>query len=82
MKPGDLVELCNEYGHLPGRLVLVVNEDLVSSRRYIETGTLAVFLKKKKGASDPAVVILVDGQPGWVWQDEIRPASGATAAGP
>lgn len=85
MKPGDLVELCNEYGLHAGSLVCVAGEDdLFSSKRYIAVGTLAVYLREgeKKGAYDEAAVILVDGQPGWVWQGEIRPATGATAAAP
>lgn len=73
MNPGDLVELC----HGDGRdcTVCVASEDgnAPMSNRYIPAGTLAVYLKKKKGAPDPAVVILVNGQLSWVWQNEIRP---------
>ena len=75
MKSGDLVELCGNGGGLLG-WVCVAEEggkQLAISNRYIATGTLAVYLKKKKGAPDPAVVILVNGQLGWVWQNEIRP---------
>lgn len=84
MKPGDLVELCNEYGLHAGSLVCVADEfGSALSNRYIEVGTLAVYLGvylgEKRGAEDEAAaVILVDGQPGWVWQGEIRPTAGAT----
>ena len=75
MNPGDLVELCGNGGGLRGMVCVAEEggEELASSNRYIATGTLAVYLKKKKGAPDPAVVILVNGRLGWVWQNEIRP---------
>lgn len=85
MKSGDLVELCCNAGGLPGAWVCVAEEggeELASSNRYIATGTLAVYLKKKKRAPDPAVVILVNGRLGWVWKNEIKPVTGATAADP
>ena len=74
MNPGDLVELCADDGRFRDA-VCVASEDgnAPVSNRYIATGTLAVVLKKKKGAPDPAVVILVNGRLGWVWQNEIRP---------
>ena len=82
MKSGDLVELCDGDGR--DCTVCVASEDgnAPVSNRYIATGTLAVYLKKKKGAPDPAVVILIDGRLGWVWQNEIKPVTRATAAGP
>ena len=78
MKSGDLVELCiGDEGRTTGAgWVCVANEmDKESDNQYISTGTLAVYVKKKKGAPDPAVVILIDGQLCWVWQDEIRPVT-------
>ena len=74
MKSGDLVELCDGGGLIAGA-VCVASEDgnAPVSNRYIPAGTLAVYLKKKSGAPDPAVVILIDGQLSWVWQNEIRP---------
>ena len=73
MKSGDLVELCDGDGR--DCTVCVASEDgnAPVSNRYIPAGTLAVYLKKKKGAPDPAVVILVNGQLSWVWQNEIKP---------
>ena len=83
MQPGDLVELCNEQDDMtiPSGIVCVAKENAkqTANNRYIAVGTLAVYLRerKKKGAAfaDPAVVILVDGQVGWVWQGEIRSAT-------
>ena len=83
MKSGDLVELCGNGGGLRD-MVCVAEEggkQLASSNRYIATGPLAVYLKKKKGAPDPAVVILIDGRLGWVWQNEIRPVQRLQANG-
>ena len=83
MHPGDLVELCDgTYMH--GGTVCVASEDgnAPVSNRYIPTGALAVYIKEKKRVSDPAVVILIDGQLCWVWKNEIKPVTGATAAGP
>ena len=73
MKSGDLVELCDGDGR--DCTVCVASEDgnAPVSNRYIPAGTLAVYLKKKKGAPNPAVVILVNGQLSWVWQNEIKP---------
>lgn len=73
MKSGDLVELCDGDGR--DCTVCVASEDgnAPVSNRYIPAGTLAVYLKKKRGAPDPAVVILIDGQLGWVWKNEIKP---------
>ena len=73
MNPGDLVELCDGDGR--DCTVCVASEDgnAPVSNRYIPAGTLAVYLKKKKGAPNPAVVILVNGQLSWVWQNEIKP---------
>lgn len=84
MKPGDLVELCDAFCKDRAYKICVASEDGddTVSNRYIPTGTLAVYLKKKRGAPDPAVVILIDGQLCWVWKNEIRPATGATAADP
>lgn len=72
MKSGDLVELCDGDGR--DCTVCVASEDgnAPVSNRYIPAGTLAVYLKKK-GAPDPAVVILVNGRLGWVWKHEIKP---------
>ena len=85
MKSGDLVELCGNGGGLRGMVCVAEEggEQQAANNRYIATGTLAVYLKKKTGAvwRDPAVVILVNGQPGWVWQNEIKPATCATATG-
>ena len=82
MQPGDLVELCNEQDDMtiPSGIVCVAKENAkqTANNRYIAVGTLAVYLRerKKKGAFDEAaVVILVDGQVGWVWQGEIRSAT-------
>ena len=82
MQPGDLVELCNEQDDMtiPPGIVCVAKENAeqTANNRYIAVGTLAVYLRerKKKGANDEAaVVILVDGQVGWVWQGEIRSAT-------
>lgn len=85
MKPGDLVELCigdARRTHGTGWVCVANEMDKESVNQYIATGTLAVYLKKKKGAPDPAVVILIDGQLSWVWKNEIKPATGATAADP
>jgi hypothetical protein len=74
MNPGDLVELCgNGVGFVDTVCVASEDGNAPVSNRYIPAGTLAVVLKKKKGAPDPAVVILVNGQLGWVWQNGIRP---------
>ena len=82
MQPGDLVELCNEHDDMntPSGIVCVAKENAeqTANNRYIAVGTLAVYLRerKKKSANDEAaVVILVDGQLGWVWQGEIRSAT-------
>ena len=84
MKSGDLVELCGNGGGLRDMVCVAEEggEQRTANNRYIATGTLAVYLKKKKGAPEPAAVILVNSQLGWVWKNEIRPATGATAAGP
>ena len=73
MKSGDLVELCDGDGR--DCTVCVASEDgnAPVSNRYIPAGTLAVYLKKKRGAPHPAVVILIDGQLSWVWKNEIKP---------
>lgn len=73
MKSGDLVELCDGDGR--DCTVCVASEDgnAPVSNRYIPAGTLAVYLKKKKGAPDPAAVILIDGRLCWVWKNEIKP---------
>jgi hypothetical protein len=75
MKPGDLVELCNEHDDLLSSHEICVAEEGNdnSGNQYIEAGTLVVYLGKKKSAPDPAVVILIDGRLGWVWLHEIRP---------
>lgn len=76
MKSGDLVQLCDAWDDRACTVLVGVEDgEQHASNRYIATGTLAVYLKKKKGAPDPAVVILVDGQLGWVWQGEIRSAT-------
>lgn len=83
MRPGDLVELCIEYGLHAGSLVCVADEfGPASSNRYIAVGTLAVYLGEKRHGAETAAVILIDGQPGWVWPGEISPAAGATVSGP
>ena len=82
MNPGDLVELCADDGGFRDA-VCVASEDgnAPMSNRYIPAGTLAVYLKKKKGAPHPAVVILVNGQLSWVWKNEIKPMQRLQANG-
>jgi hypothetical protein len=79
MNPGDLVELTDLLNHLSDDeqvTIGCVDGNGEISRREFRVGTLAIFLKPypiKPGA--PASVILIDGIPGWVWDDEIRPAT-------
>jgi hypothetical protein len=79
MNPGDLVELCREGGD-----PVSIGEDDGSAGRDFPVGTLCVYLgpNSKWNRHRLAVNILIDGVLGWVWQNEIKPATGATAAGP
>jgi hypothetical protein len=79
MNLGDLVELTDPQNHHSDDeqvTIGYVDGNGEISRREFPVGTLAIFLKPyliKPGA--PASVILIDGIPGWVWNDEIRPAT-------
>jgi hypothetical protein len=79
MQPGDLVELSDDDGE-----PVSIGEDNGMAGRYFPVGTLCVYLgmNREWNRSRFAVDILIDGARGWVWQDEIKPATGATAADP
>jgi hypothetical protein len=78
MKDGDLVELKQPDGD---DLVVVGGMDESGFNLGAwPAGTLAMYLGRCPGRhSRPAVVILIDGKPGWVWDYEIRLATRATA---
>jgi hypothetical protein len=80
MKDGDLVEFKQPDGD---DLVLVGGMDKSGFNLGAwPAGTLAVVLGPHPFISrwsEPATMILIDGLRGWVWNDEIRPAAGATA---
>lgn len=75
MNPGDLVELCRKGGD-----PVSIGEYDGTAGRDFPVGTLCVYLgmSREWNRSRLAVDILIDGAPGWVWQDEIKPATGAT----
>jgi hypothetical protein len=75
--PGELVELFDaqttaEY------IVVGSMDNTVDWRRRFPFGTLVLFIDEYPNQGEPASVILVGGQPGWVWNHEIRPVNGAT----
>jgi hypothetical protein len=76
MKDGDLVELCCEQGRL-----ISIGEDDGTAGRDFPVGILCVYLgmNRERNRHRLAVNILIDGAAGWVWKDEIKPATGATA---
>jgi hypothetical protein len=85
MKDGDLVELIQaggEAAELMGCTGELSVGNMVDGSRPWQSpaGTLAVYLgRHPRMPGEPAIVILIDGKLGWVWQNEIRLATGATA---
>ena len=84
MKDGDLVELIQDP--VASRRISYTGEisvgNMVDGSRPWQSpaGTLAVYLgRHPRMPGEPAIVILIDGKLGWVWQNEIRLATGATA---
>jgi hypothetical protein len=75
MKYGDLVELCREGGD-----PVSIGEDDGTAGRDFPVGTLCVYLGVNREWSRGrfAYDILIDGAPGWVWQNEIVPVTCAT----
>lgn len=75
MQPGDLVNICCEEGG-----PVSVGEDNGMAGLDVPIGTLYVYLgmNRKWSRHRPAVDILIDGARGWVWQNEIVPATCAT----
>ena len=81
MQPGDLVQLCNsgpDYDQDDN--LISIGEDNGTARRTFPVGALCVYLgpNLKWNRHRPAVDILIDGITGWVWQNEIVPATRAT----
>jgi len=68
MNPGDLVELVSTHADEP---VIVGDFDDGASRRFV-AGTLAMFISNLTKNELPAVLIMIDGAQGWVWDGEIR----------
>jgi hypothetical protein len=85
MNPGDLVELIQPGGEAAelmgwaGSLAVGgMNGERPCQR---PAGTLAVHLgRHPRMPGEPAIVVLIDGKLGWVWDYEIRLATGATAS--
>jgi hypothetical protein len=79
MKPGDLVELAQPTLTWEGWIeVGSMDNSGPSDRRrgYWPAGTLAVFIDSLPNVYHQLVsVVLIDGSPGWVWNDEIRPVT-------
>lgn len=78
MNPGELVELFDD-NHLNDYIVVGELNNTVDLRRRFPLGTFVLLIGKYPGRGKPASMILIDGKPGWVWDYEIRPATGATA---
>ena len=76
MQPGDLVELCCEEGFE----LVSIGKDNGASGLDFPAGTLCIYLgmNREWNRHRPAVNILIDGITGWVWQNEIVPATCAT----
>jgi len=68
MNPGDLVELVSTQAD---ELVIVGDFDDSASRRFV-VGTLAMVISNLTKNELPAVLIMIDGSQGWVWDGEIR----------
>jgi hypothetical protein len=86
MKDGDLVELFQPGGEAAelmgctGELSVGSMDDSRPRGWYRPVGTLAVHLgRHPRMPGEPAIVVLIDGKLGWVWDYEIRPATRATA---
>ena len=85
MKDGDLVELIQPGGEAAELMgctgELSVGNMVDGSRPWrLPVGTLAVHLgRHPRMPGEPAIVILIDGKLGWVWDYEIRLATRATA---
>ena len=73
MNPGDLVEICCG----PGGLVSIGTDDGAAPRDF-PAGILCIYLGVNREWSRGrfAYDILIDGAPGWVWQNEIVPVTG------
>ena len=81
MHPGDLVQLCNSgLGDDQDDNLISIGEDNGPARRTFPVCTLCVYLgpNLRWNRHRPAVDILIDGITGWVWQNEIVPATRAT----
>ena len=76
MQPGDLVELCCEEGFE----LVSIGKDNGTSGLDFPAATLCIYLgmNREWNRHRPAVNILIDGITGWVWQNEIVPATCAT----
>jgi hypothetical protein len=84
MKDGDLVELFQPDGEA-AELMSCTGDisvgDMVDGSHpwQLPVGTLAVYLgRHPRMPGEPAIVVLIDGKLGWVWDYEIRIATGAT----
>jgi len=79
MKDGDLVELIQPDGvvaELMGCTGDISVGNMVDGSRpwQLPVGTLAVYLgRHPRMPGEPAIVVLIDGKLGWVWDYEIRP---------
>ena len=73
MNPGDLAEICCG----PGGLVSIGTDDGAAPRDF-PAGILCIYLGVNREWSRGrfAYDILIDGAPGWVWQNEIVPVTG------
>ena len=79
MNPGDLVELIQPGGG--DKIDVGAMDDGLTWQR--PAGTLAVHLgRHPRMPGEPAIVVLIDGKLGWIWEYELCLATGATAAGP
>ena len=75
MQPGDLVQLYRSDDDL-----VSIGEDNGAAGRDFPVGALCIYLgmNREWNRPRPAVNILIDGITGWVWQNEIVPATRAT----
>jgi len=73
MKPGDLVELRQQDG-IDTVDVGDMDENGFNLGAW-PVGTHVLYLDRllDRRRSRPAVVVLIDGKLGWVWESEIRP---------